>query len=131
MNNSESLQLIAQKVISKIDQKDNENFGFVITILMIISICLTLIRVIQECNKKQIKLFDRKQKYEYFGSEIKVLSIKQSWFTKLTAKRIIRKTLNNREYYNEYGKSIMDAILSTAQNLTDDEIITLVEAANV
>ena len=97
---------------------------------MVISIVLTLIRVIQECEKKKIKLFNRRQKYDYFADKTKTISINRSWFTKMTIKKIIRKELSPEDY-REYGGALMTAILDTGANLTEDEIITLVEAAHV
>lgn len=127
---NKKLENIAQKVIDNIpnDSKD-DNFGFVITILMIISIVLTLIRVIQECNKK-ITLCSATERYNYFQSEIKQRSSKKSWFTKMIVKKTIRKEIGN-DNYKKYGVDIMNSIFKTAENLTDDEIKTLVEATNV
>lgn len=131
------MQKIAQKILDNVDQKDNwkhndykENFGFIITTLMIISIVLTLIRIIQECNKKKISNFGADEKYNYFGNEIKNLSLKRSWFTKMMTKKAIRKNLT-KEQYKEYGVLLMNAILTTGENLTQDEVITLVEVSNV
>ena len=130
--NNKPLQNIAEKVLSKVQLEDSEKerFGSVIIILTVISIMLTLVRVIQECNKNKIKLFDRKQKYEYFGSQIKEITIRRSWFTKMTIKKLIRKELNTEDY-KKYGAALMNAILDTGENLKEDEIKTLVEAANV
>lgn len=122
------MQKIAQKIIDKIPQK--ENFGFVITILMIISITLTLIRIIQECNKDKTTAFSAQEKYEYYGSEIHSLSMKKTWFTKMMTKKIIRKEIG-KDNYKTYGIDIMNAIFETGEQLTSDEIITLVEAAHV
>lgn len=133
MNDSDAIKMqqIAKKVISNIDhKKDDENFGFVVTILMIISITLTLIRIIQECNKKKTQLFSASKKYSYYGSEIKALAMRKSWFTKMMIKKAIRKEMG-REAYRAYGIDVLNAILKTGENLTEDEIITLVEAANV
>lgn len=124
------LQKLAQRVIDNIehDPKDN-NFGFIITVLIIISITLTLIRVIQECNKPVV-LFDKKKKYAYFKSEIQNRSIKPTWFTKRIIKKAIKQNIG-ADNYKIYGISIMNAILKTGETITDDESITLVEAANV
>ena len=84
----------------------------------------------QECNKSKIKLLNRNAKYEYFGSQIKEITIRRSWFTKMTTKKVIRRELSREDYY-EYGVSLMNAILDTGENLKEDEIKTLVEAANV
>ena len=124
------LQKIAQRIIDNIDHDpEDKNFGFIITILIIISIVLTLIRVIQECNKPIVQ-WDKKRKSIYFKSEIQNRSFKKTWFTK----RIIKKTICQvigKENYNTYGISIMNAILKTGETITDDESFTLVEAANV
>lgn len=131
------MQKIAQKILdttidnySQRTKTNNEKFGFVITILMIISITLTLIRIIQECNKNKVKTFGQPEKFQYFTKEIKNLTIKRTWFTKMMTKKAIRKTLT-KEQYKEYGVDLMNAILDNGENLTDDEIITLVEASNV
>lgn len=130
--NNEDLKNIAQKVINKIPNKDQdpEKFGSIIAILMVISIILTVVRVIQECEKTKIKLFNRQEKYRYFGEQIRTLTMKRSWFTRMTIKKAIRRELS-REDYREYGGYLMNAILDTGENLTENEIKTLVEAANV
>ena len=127
---NEPLKNIAEKVLDRIPDKDPEKFGSVIAILMVISIILTVIRVIQECNKKKIQLFNRRQKTEFYGQEIKNLSLRRSWFTRMTVKKVIRKELSP-ENYKAYGVALMNAILDTGETLTEDEIKTLVEAANV
>jgi len=131
MNNNE-LQNIAQKIVNKIkiDHEDQEKFGSIIIILSIISIILTLIRVIQECDKSKIKLFSQTQKYEYFSAKIKEITIRRSWFTKMTIKKSMRREFS-KEYYQKYGIQLMNAILDIGENLKDDQIQILVEAANV
>jgi hypothetical protein len=128
--NNEKLKKIAEKVISKVPNKDPEKFGSVIVILMVISIILTVIRVIQECEKSKIRTFNQQDKCKYFGEQIRTLTMKRSWFTRMTIKKTIRRELS-REDYREYGGYLMNAILDTGENLTEDEIKTLVEAANV
>lgn len=125
------LQAIAQKIMDNIkNQNKDSNFTFVITTLMIISIVLTLIRVIQECNKSKLKLFSSEEKSQYFGLQIKEKVKKRSWITRSIVKKAIRKELSH-ENYKEYGVDIMNAILETGAVVTDDEVITLMEAANV
>lgn len=124
------LEIIAQKVLDKVKPTDAEKFGAIITILMIISIILTTIRVIQECHKNKLRSFHGKNKYEYFGQQIKQTAIKRTWFTKIMLKKTIRKELS-REAYKQYGVILMNAILDTGEQLKDDELITLAEAANV
>lgn len=129
MNNTD-LQKIAEKIINQVPNKDEEKFGSVLMILTIISVILTLIRVIQECNKTKIRAFGRAEKYSYFGEQTKEISIRRSWFTKMTIKKILRKELP-RDQYLSHGGALVEAILNTGENLTKDEIKTLVEAAHV
>lgn len=130
--NNQDLQKIAQKVINKVNiqSEDKEKFGSVIIILSVISIILTLIRVMQECDKSKIKLFNSNEKYSYFGNKIKETIARRAWFTKMTIKKVIRRELNREDYYS-YGVPLMNAILDTGENLKEDEVKTLVEAANV
>jgi hypothetical protein len=131
MQNDPKLQNIAEKIRQEANIPEEENFGSVIAILMIISIVLTLIRVLQECNKN--KLSDNcsaQEKTTLYGSEIRSYSIKRGWFTKMRIKKIMRKNMS-MEQYSKYNLSLLNAILNTGENLKDDEVITLVEAANV
>lgn len=121
---------IAQKVLNKIEPKDPEKYGFVITILMIISIILTVIRVIQECNKNKLSSLSGSSREIYFADQIKQTAIRKTWFTKMMLKKAIRKELGS-DTYKVYGTDLMNAILSTGDELTDDEFITLAEAVNV
>lgn len=129
--NDTKLQEIAKKVITNIKHdKNDKNFGVIITILIIISIILTVIRILQECNKNVWTKWTKREKYTYFGTQIKDKAEKQSWLTKRIIKKAIRKELS-RENYQKYGIAIMSALLDTGVVLTDDEISTLAEAANV
>lgn len=130
MTENKKLNNIAEKVISKMPNQSDENFGFVVTVLMVISIILTVVRIIQECNKSKFKSFSQREKYVFFGEQAKALSIKRSWFTKMTIKKVIRKAMS-KENYRTYGYDLMNAILDTGANLTEDEIKTLVESSNV
>lgn len=125
------LNNIANKVRIQAGIPEEEQFGMVIAILMIISITLTLIRVLQECNKSKLSsnatLYD---KCGLYGDEIKMYSTKRGWFTKLRIKRLIKQKMN-KEQYAKYGLPLLNALLDTGENLQNDEIATLVEAANV
>lgn len=127
---NEKLRDIAQKVINKVEQKDPEKFGSVIAILMVISIILTVIRVLQECHKSKLSSFSASDRKDFFAKEIQQTAIRRTWFTKMMLKKTIRKELG-REAYRAYGIDLMNAILDTGEELRDDELITLAEAANV
>jgi hypothetical protein len=132
MKNDESqkLKLIAEKVLANAKLSQTENFGSVIAILMIISIILTAVRVLQECNKSKASSLAKEDKYSLYGQEIKLFSSRRGWFTRMRLKKIIRKELN-KEDYNKYSLVLVEAILATGESLKEDEIITLVEAAHV
>lgn len=127
---NKKLESIAEKVLAKMPTDDSKEYGAIITILMVISIILTVIRVIQECNKSKLSNFSGSAKNEYFAEQIKQTALRKTWFTKMMLKKAIRKELG-RDSYKKYGYDLMNAILDTGENLKDDELITLAEAINV
>ena len=130
MNNTK-LNNIASKVLQKAKIPEDQKFGSVIAILMIISIILTIIRVLQECNKNKLsENCSAEDKYSLYGTEIKEYSVRRGWFTKMRIKKILRKQLS-KEDYAQYSFQLLNAILDCGTNVTDDEIVTLVENANV
>lgn len=127
---NDKLKALSQKVLYSVPNAP-EKFGSVMAILMIISIILTLIRIIQQCNKSKLKLFgNQRDMCAFFNAEIKDLSLSRGWFTKRTIKKLLKKELSSEDY-NRYGVSIMNAILECGTKLTEEETFTLVEAANV
>lgn len=132
MKNNDQLKQIAIKILNKTNIPKEDNYGFaIITILMIISIVLTCIRIIQECNKnKLINIFSPEDKYGLYGEEIKTFSSRRGWFTKMRLKKLLRQEMN-REDYVKYSFSIINALLDTGETLTKEEVQILVEAANV
>lgn len=131
---NEKLKNIAIKILEKssVPKNQNDNYGFaVVTILMIISIVLTCIRILQECNKSKLStLSSETEKCELYGEQIKTFSSRRGWFTQMRIKKILRREMS-REDYNKYSMSILNALLETGEVLTDDDVKTLVEAANV
>ena len=69
-------------------------------------------------------------KYHLYGTEMKQYSSRRGWFTKMRIKKILRQKMS-REQYNKYSLPLLEALLSTGENLTDDDVVTLVENANV
>lgn len=129
--NDPQLNAIASKVLSKAGISQEEKFGSVIAILMIISIILTVIRVLQECNKNKLpNNCSASDKYELYGQEIKEYSLRRGWFTKMRIKKILRQKLT-QEDYEKYSLALVSALLDTGENLNNQEILCLVEAANV
>jgi hypothetical protein len=127
----EKLRIIAEKVLNEAKIPNDPNYGAIITILMIISIILTVIRVLQECNKSKLNnLSNAQDRYALYGSDIREFSAKRGWFTKMKIKKLLRRELSP-EQYEKYGMRLLDSLLRTGETVTDDEVITLVEAANV
>lgn len=131
MNNEEKLKNIAIKILEKSNIPKEDNYGFaIVTILMIISIVLTCIRVIQECNKNKLpKNCTTYDKCQLYGEQIRLYSQKRGWFTKMRIKKIMRREMS-QEDYQKYSISILSALLDSGETLTEDEITTLVEASN-
>jgi hypothetical protein len=130
-HDKEKLKALAIKILNKTTISQNEKFGSVIAILMIISIVLTLVRVLQECNKNKLsKDCAAQDKYNLYGSNIKEYSLRRGWFTKMRIKKVLRRELS-KEDYQKYSFELLNAILDTGEKVTEDEIITLVENANV
>lgn len=130
--NNEKLKNIAIKILNRSNLPKQDNYGFgIVTILMIISIVLTCVRILQECNKNKLTtLSSSADKYALYGQQLKSFSERRGWFTKMRIKKILRKEMN-KEDYEKYSLTILNALLQTGELLTDDEIITLVEASNV
>ncbi|NDB60575.1 hypothetical protein EB001_19325 [bacterium] len=125
------LKTIADRVRKQANIPEDEQFGSVIAILMVISIILTIIRVIQECNKTKVsELSSSEMKFALYGEEMKTLSLRRGWFSKLRIKKMLRKQMS-KEQYEKYSLSLINALFDNGENLKDDEVITLVEAANV
>ena len=128
--NDQKLKEIAKNIIKAAGLDQEEKFGSVVVILMMISIVVSCIRVIQECNKNKLVDSDKKSKSVFYGDQVKTLSANRNWFTKMRIKKIIRRELSSEDY-RKYGNQIMEAILNYGENATEEEIYTLVEAANV
>jgi hypothetical protein len=129
---NEKLKAIAVKILEKSNVQKDEVYGFaIVTILMIISIVLTCVRILQECNKNKLSASSTAEdKYSIYGEQLHTFSERRGWFTKMRIKKILRREMN-REDYEKYSLSILNALLETGEVLTDDEIKTLVENANV
>jgi hypothetical protein len=122
---------IGERVMKQAGVPEEEQFGSIIAILMIISIILTLIRVLQECNKNKLSSDCTSQdKYSLYGQEIKNYSIRKGWFTKLRIKKVLRQNMS-KEQYSKYSMKLISALLDNGENLKDDEIVALVETSNV
>jgi hypothetical protein len=132
MADHDKLKAIAIKILEKSKVPKDEVYGFaIVTILMIISIILTCVRILQECNKNKLSANSTAQdKCSIYGEQLHTFSERRGWFTKMRIKKILRREMN-REDYEKYSLTILNALLDTGEVLTENEIQTLVENANV
>lgn len=131
MNNiNPELETIGKKVLQQSNIPEDQKFGSVIAILMVISIILTTIRVLQECNKNKTVNMASTDKLNVYANDIRSYSRKRGWFTRMRIKRIIKKQLSSDDF-NKYGIKLTESLLDVGENLKDDEVSTLMEAANV
>lgn len=129
-NSNDKLKVIATKVLQKANIPDDQKFGSVIAVLMVISMILTFIRILQECNKDKTKGMTAQDKSQIYAENIRTFSKKRGWFTRMRMRRIVKKELSPEDY-NKYGIKLVESILDTGEVITDEEAYTLVEAANV
>lgn len=129
-NSNDKLKVIATKVLQKANIPDDQKFGSVIAVLMVISMILTFIRILQECNKDKTKGMTAQDKSQIYAENIRTFSKKRGWFTRMRMRRIVKKELSPEDY-NRYGIKLVESILDTGEVITDEEAYTLVEAANV
>jgi len=115
---------IGKKVLAETNIPEDEKFGSIIALLMVISICITAIRVVQECNKRN----------HYNPSEENIYSdIKQFCNQRTLAKWRLRREMRkvmSREQYKKYGGELESAILNVGNHISLSETNALLEAAN-
>lgn len=129
MNIDPKLEAIANKVMDKMDLSKSEKYGNIILTIMIVGIILSLIRVIQECNKTKLNVFNNKEKAKFMKDEIGTICISRTFFNKWRLKKIIKEKLNSEDY-KLYGVKLREAILDTGADLTEEESYSLMEAVN-
>ena len=122
------LEAIAKKIIIQ-SPISEANYGSVILILMFVSIIITAVRVLQECNKNKIVSLNTEEKIRHYEKQIKEISIRRGWYTKMRLKKILRRELKPDDY-RKHKNEIVTAILDVAENLKEDEVSTLMEAIN-
>lgn len=129
-NLNAKLEIIAKNIVSKIDHSKikKDNYGNPIIILMVISIIISLVRVIQDCNKT--KDTSRCSAAKLVCTNINSICIKKTWLNQLRMIKIMKKHMS-KESYKEYGSELKNAILDYGVSLTEEESLTLMEASNV
>jgi hypothetical protein len=130
MKKNIALEKIAKKVINNMKLDKDKDYGIdPITIIIVIGVILSLIRVIQECKKNRKLLKDKNEATLLMKKDIQEVILKDSWLNRLRLQRILKQNLS-KDQYKTYGKNLQNSIMETGINLTEDEVYTLMEAAN-
>lgn len=126
------LEAIALKVMNKmnLNNENNNNHSSIILIVMIIGVVLSLIRILQECNSSRLLGLNKEQKKKFMYDQVSSICIAKTFINKWRLKKIIKEKLSNEDY-KLYGLKLRDAIMEAGTELTEEENLTLMEAANV
>ncbi len=116
---------IASAVIKDIDPKESERYG-IVTIIMIISITLTFIRIMQECEKNKTCDMTEEEKRQFVLGRIKTLSERKGWYTRMRIKKVLRQNLG-KEVYKQYRDTMSNNILNIGSNLSEEDLKLLME----
>jgi hypothetical protein len=130
MKNNAAVEKIAKKVLNNMQLPKDENHGIdPLTIIIVISVILSLIRVIQECRKNRQLVKDKNEYASLMKRDIQDAILKDSWLNRLRLQRVIKQNLT-KDQYKAYGKALQHSMMGTGINLTEDEVYTLMEATN-
>lgn len=111
----------------KVDDRNSGTYSR--SIIIVIGVLLSLIRVIQECRKKRSLLKNKNELALVMKRDIQELVLKDSWFNNYRLKRILKQHLS-KDQYKIYGSQLQNSIMEVGINLTEEEICTLMEASN-
>ena len=114
---------IASDVVKDVD---TEKYG-IITIIMIIGITLTFIRILQECDKN--KNLSEADKVDALQKRLRELSERRGWYTKLRIRKVLRQHLG-KEVYKEYKDLISNNLLDIGKSLNKQDLQLLMEQLN-
>jgi hypothetical protein len=130
MKKDTTINKIAKRISHNLQQPQDISYGVdPITIIIIIGVILSLIRVIQECRKKRTLLKNKYERSNLLRKDIQDIILKDSWLNNLRLYHILKKHLSKQQY-KVYGKQLKDSIMEVGINLTEDETYALMEAAD-
>jgi hypothetical protein len=116
------IENLAKKILEEANSQD-DNYGIdPITIIILIGITLSLIRVIQECRKKRKS--NRNEDAEDLKNTIMELSVKKSIINNYRLNKILKQHLNKNQYLL-HGKAVKNAIFKIGQNLDERESLAM------
>tara|TARA_B100000085_G_scaffold220685_1_gene205540 strand:- start:158 stop:529 length:372 start_codon:yes stop_codon:yes gene_type:complete len=116
------LEDVAQTISNKsaVESKD-ENFGSIILTIMIIGIIVNLVKIVQDCKQDQSS--------KDCACRVKKICDRNSWYAVMRIKKAIRQSIG-MEKYRTYGRAMVRSIMDTGNELTEEKLIEIVEAAN-
>ena len=117
---------------STVVKTDKDKYSFIdpITILMIISITVGIIRIIQECRKDKLKNLSKEGKRDFILNEIRRSSIDPGFITKWRVQRVMKRTLT-KEQYKVCSESMFEAFRELGERITEEQVSSLLEYKNV
>ena len=129
MHVNTKIENLAQRIVEKANIRKG-NYGFdPITVIIVIGVILSLIRVIQECRSKR-KKGDKLSEAVDLKNTVIDLSIKDNWLNNYRLNRILKQHLSKQQF-KQYGDSLRKAIMEVGKNLDIEESLTLLEAIKV
>ncbi len=66
----------------------------------------------------------------YYANRIRDMSVRRGLYTKMRIKRILRRELTPEDY-RKNAASLVNAILDEAAQIKEEDLITILESANV
>jgi len=123
------LENIAKKVIEK-SNLPVENYGSVILVLMFISIIITSVRVIQECNKNKTTSLSKGEQSTFLSTDVRFRSSNHSFLTRMRLRKILKNHLT-KDQYKVYGDVILQTLLEVGKTVKEEQVSALLEYENV
>lgn len=124
------LEKLSEKIALNANLNPKEKFGSVLIAIMIVGILINVVRVIQECEKKQLYGTTPDQKATIYRSSIKNLSIRRGWYTKMRLRKILRSHMPVTDY-RQHGANLCNSILAAGESISVEQVHSLIEASNV
>jgi len=117
---------------STVVKTDKDKYSFIdpITILMIISITVGIIRIIQECRKDKLKGLSKEGKRDFILQEIRRSSVDPGFITKWRVQRVMKRTLT-KDQYKVCSESMFEAFRELGERITEEQVSSLLEYKNV
>ena len=125
---SRTAEIMANRLLVKCSEK-NKDYSFIdpITILMMISIMIGVIRIIQECRKNKLrKLSTNEEKLAFYKEDIKRNCRNPGLLVKRRIHKLIARNMSKQQY-KVFGDSLYEVLQEVGENVTDELLSALLE----